>query len=206
AWKSFPRAGLSCSSMRRPSSPTTQRRIPLTGSGTSHSIPSSASSPATRNTETPSSRDSSRAPIRPASTPTAVAAPPQPRHWPWARDSGCWRLSPPQAVRCRQATASNGKKLGHTVTWNSVAQYRLARTGVARFFWPEVESNSSFFIGGPNDGKATTFATPGILIGRIPLTHDAQGKPGRLGGTFGAGEQIAGTKFHNNNHDLVLTA
>lgn len=102
--------------------------------------------------------------------------------------------------------ASNGKKLGHTITWNSAAQYRIARTGVARFFWPEVESNSNFFIGGSNDGKATSFATPGIIIGRIPLRHGAQGKPGRLGLTFGAGEQIALTKFHNTNHNLVFTA
>jgi hypothetical protein len=102
--------------------------------------------------------------------------------------------------------ASNGKKLGHTIAWNSVAQYRLARTGVARFFWPEVESNSSFFIGGANDGKVTTFATPGIIVGRFPLRHDAEGKPGRLGLTFGAGEQIAVTKFHTTNHNLIFTA
>jgi hypothetical protein len=101
---------------------------------------------------------------------------------------------------------TNSKGLGHTITWNNVAQYRLAKTGVARLFWPEVELNSSFFMGGANDGKTTTYATPGLIIGRIPLTHDASGKPGRLGLTFGAGEQIAVTKFHSNNHDLVFTA
>jgi len=101
--------------------------------------------------------------------------------------------------------ASNGKKLGHTITWNNVAQYHIARTGVAHFFWPEVESNASFFAGGPNDGKVADFITPGLLIGRIPLHHDANGKPGRLGLTFGAGEQIAVTHFHSNNHNLVFT-
>ena len=101
--------------------------------------------------------------------------------------------------------ASNGKKLGHTITWNSVVQYHLARTGVAHFFWPEVESNASFFVGGPNDGKATTYMTPGLLIGRIPLDHDPSGKPGRLGLSFGAGEQIAVTQFHSTNHNLVFT-
>jgi hypothetical protein len=101
---------------------------------------------------------------------------------------------------------TNAKGLGHTIAWNNVAQYRLAKTGVARFFWPEVELNSSFFVGGANDGKTTTFATPGAIIGRIPLTHDATGKPGRLGVTFGAGEQIAVTKFHSTNHNLVFTA
>jgi hypothetical protein len=101
--------------------------------------------------------------------------------------------------------ASNGKKLGHTVTWNSVVQYRLAKTGIARFFWPEAELNSSFYLGGPNDGKKAAFATPGILLGRIPLSHDASGKPGRLGMTFGAGEQIAFTQFHTYNHAIVIT-
>jgi hypothetical protein len=51
-----------------------------------------------------------------------------------------------------------------------------------------------------------TFATPGLIIGRIPLVHDANGRPGRLGLTFGTGEQIAVTHFHTYNHGLVLTA
>jgi hypothetical protein len=101
---------------------------------------------------------------------------------------------------------TNSKGLGHTITWNNVAQYKLAHEGLARSFWPEVELNSSFFKGGANDGKITTYATPGLIIGRIPLSHDASGKPGRRGLTFGAGEQIALTKFHSNNHDLVFTA
>jgi hypothetical protein len=101
---------------------------------------------------------------------------------------------------------SNTKGLGHTITWNNVVQYRLAQTGVARLFWPELEFNSSFFKGGANDGKTTVFATPGLIIGRIPLSHDASGKPGRLGLTFGAGDQIALTHFHTYNHALVLTA
>jgi hypothetical protein len=100
---------------------------------------------------------------------------------------------------------TNSKGLGHTITWNNVAQYRLAKTSAARFFWPEVEFNSSFYRGGANDGKIATFATPGIIIGRIPLSHDASGKPGRLGLTFGAGEQIALTHFHTYNHGIVLT-
>jgi hypothetical protein len=101
---------------------------------------------------------------------------------------------------------SNAHGLGHTITWNNVVQYRLAQTGTARFFWPELEFNSSFYSGGANDGKIATFATPGLIIGRIPLTHDASGKPGRLGLTFGAGEQIALTTFHTYSHGLILTA
>jgi hypothetical protein len=100
---------------------------------------------------------------------------------------------------------SNASKLGHTITWNNVAQYRLASAGAARFFWPELEFNSSFFSGGPNDGKIMTFATPGLIIGRIPLSHDESGRPGRLGLTFGAGEQIALTHFHTYNHGLIVS-
>jgi len=101
---------------------------------------------------------------------------------------------------------TNAKGLGHTIAWNNTAQYRLAASGVARFFWPEIEFNSSFFSGGANDGKKMTFATPGLVIGRIPLAHNADGTPGRLGLTFGAGEQIALTHFHTYNHAIVLTA
>ncbi len=96
---------------------------------------------------------------------------------------------------------SNAARLGHQILWNSVAQYHAGR-----FFWPEFEINSTFFKGSANDGKAQTFATPGLVIGRIPLTHDAEGKPGRLGLTFGAGEQIVLTRFHTYNHALVFTA
>ena len=100
--------------------------------------------------------------------------------------------------------ASNAKRLGHTIAWNSVAQYRLAHRGPARLFWPEVELNSSFYLGGPNDGKTAAFVTPGLLIGRIPLAHTVEGKR-RPGLTFGAGEQIAVTRFHTYNHGLVFT-
>ena len=101
---------------------------------------------------------------------------------------------------------SNAKGLGHTIAWNNTAQYRAAKTGTARFFWPEIEFNSSFLHGGSNDGKIMTFATPGLIVGRIPLAHNADGTPGRLGLTFGAGEQIALTHFHTYNHAIVLTA
>lgn len=100
--------------------------------------------------------------------------------------------------------ASNAGKLGHTVAWNNVVQYRLAHRGAARLFWPEAEFNSSFFLGGANDGKTMTFATPGLLIGRVPLAHSTEGTR-RPGLTFGAGEQIALTHFHTYNHGLVIT-
>jgi hypothetical protein len=101
---------------------------------------------------------------------------------------------------------TNSKGLGHTITWNNVVQYRLAKTGLGRLVWPEFEINSSYFKGGATDGDIAVFATPGIIFGRIPLAHDASGKPGRLGLTFGFGEQIAISSYHPDNHALVLTA
>ena len=100
---------------------------------------------------------------------------------------------------------TNVTGLGRSAIWNDVVQYRIAKSGVRRLFWPEFEFNSTFFKGGPNDGKNSVFATPGLLIGRVPLSHDAEGKPGRLGLTFGAGEQIALTHFHTYNHATILT-
>lgn len=100
---------------------------------------------------------------------------------------------------------TNSKGLGHTITWNNTIQYRLAKTGLGRFVWPEMEFNSSFYKGGPNDGLAQTFGTPGVIFGRVPLARKADGTPGRLGLTFGAGEQIALTHYHSYNHATVLT-
>ena len=100
---------------------------------------------------------------------------------------------------------SNAIGLGHSVTWNNVVQYRAAKSGVARFFWPEFETNSTFYKGGSNDGKVATFGTPGLIVGRIPLSRGAAGRPGRLGLTFGAGQQLALTHFHTYNHATVIT-
>jgi len=101
---------------------------------------------------------------------------------------------------------SNAKGLGHTIAWNSAVQYRLASGGLLRFLWPEVEINSNFYRGGTNDGKETVFVTPGLVAGRFPLTHDETGGPGRLGVTLGLGQQIAVTRFHTTNHNLIFTA
>jgi len=93
---------------------------------------------------------------------------------------------------------SNSAGIGHTITWNNAIQYRVGKTGRSRFLWPEVEFNSSFYKGSADDGKSQAFATPGIVIGRIPLHN-------RTGLTFGAGEQIALTHSHRYNHSLAVT-
>ncbi len=100
---------------------------------------------------------------------------------------------------------TNVTGLGHSITWNTVAQYHVRKTGFAHLLWPEIESNATFNKGGPNDGKNQELITPGIVFGRIALRHDAQGRPARLGFTLGAGEQIALTHYHAANHYTVLT-
>ena len=88
---------------------------------------------------------------------------------------------------------------GRPILWNTVAQYR-----VAKLFWPEVESNATFYKGGPNDGKTQEFITPGIIIGKCAF-HPAA-PTARTGIAFGAGMQIATSKFHTYNHEFVGTA
>jgi hypothetical protein len=88
---------------------------------------------------------------------------------------------------------------GRPVLWNTVAQYK-----VAKYFWPELESNATYYKGGSNDGKTQEFLTPGIIIGKCGLhPTDAKSRPGLV---FGAGMQIASSHFHTYNHELVLTA
>ena len=88
---------------------------------------------------------------------------------------------------------------GRPVIWNTAAQWKLHKV-----FWPELESNATFYKGGPNDGKVQEFITPGILIGKLALhPGDKRSRPGL---TFGAGMQLAASHFHSYNHELILTA
>ena len=87
---------------------------------------------------------------------------------------------------------------GRPVIWNTAAQWRLHK-----IFWPELESNATFYKGGPNDGKTQELITPGITIGKFALhPADTHSRPGL---TFGGGMQIATSHLHTYNHSLILT-
>jgi hypothetical protein len=103
--------------------------------------------------------------------------------------------------------ASGAAKLGHTIAWNTAAEYRIGTGRVTRLLTPDVELNSSFYHGGANDGKVAVFATAGLVVGRIPLSHASGGSGGRgrRALTLAAGEQIALTHFHSYNHSLILS-
>lgn len=98
-----------------------------------------------------------------------------------------------------QATLGGGlpvndtQLIGRTLLTNVTAQYHISR-----YLWPEIESNSTFFYGGPNDGRKQSFITPGLVLGRFPLHH-------RVGLTFGGGFQIAATQYHQYNHAVIVT-
>lgn len=87
--------------------------------------------------------------------------------------------------------------LGRSIAWNTAAQVHVAKS-----FWPEVEFNSTYYKGGPNDGKNQTFATPGLLVAHKLRPSDERS---RLGICAGAGEQIATSRFHTYNHGIAVT-
>jgi hypothetical protein len=102
-----------------------------------------------------------------------------------------------------QTAASESLPTGHTstlgrpVSWNTAIQDK-----VGKMFWPEVEFNSTFFRGGPNNGKVQSFVTPGLMISKIKLCSAPKN---RLALVFGAGEQIATSHYHAYNHALSFT-
>jgi hypothetical protein len=102
---------------------------------------------------------------------------------------------------CASVTLPTGdtSKLGRPVAWNAVLQYHFGK-----IWWPEIEENSTYYRGGKNDGKVQTFATPGLMFGKLKLRPED--KTSRIGLAFGAGFQMATSTFHATNHNLVFTA
>lgn len=83
--------------------------------------------------------------------------------------------------------------LGTPVGLNLTAQYHLLR-----YFWPEIEVNSTIWANGKNDGKKQVFLSPGLVVGKLRLWR-------RLGVAFGGGVQIAATQFHAYEHNWVTS-
>jgi hypothetical protein len=83
--------------------------------------------------------------------------------------------------------------LGTPAVLNATAQYHLLK-----YFWPEVEINSTMWANGKNDGKKQTFLSPGLVVGKLHLWK-------KLGFAFGGGVQIAATQFHTYEHNWVTS-
>jgi hypothetical protein len=84
--------------------------------------------------------------------------------------------------------------LGRRLILNNAIQYR----GFGKV-WPEMEVNSNFYNGGPNDGRKQVFLTPGLSAGRFMIYRHLQL-------SMGAGMEIAVTRFHSYAHQAVFTA
>jgi hypothetical protein len=104
-------------------------------------------------------------------------------------------------ISCGGGTLPTGDtaKLGRTVAWNTVAQYK-----VSKYFYPEIEDNATFFFQGKNDGKMQNFLTPALMISKFKF--HPENPSSRPAIAFGGGEQIATSQFHTFNHNLVFTA
>ena len=93
---------------------------------------------------------------------------------------------------------SDGSVNGRILHSNTVAQYH-----VGKYFWPELEINSTRYFGGTRDGKTQTFLTPGVVVGKFRLrSADAKSRMGLVGGVA---FQTAVTKYHSYNHALVMS-
>ena len=85
-------------------------------------------------------------------------------------------------------------RLGWPLVWNTAFQYR-----VFKYFWPEFETNYTWFAKGERTGQSQLFLTPGLVLGRFPIQD-------RLGLTIGAGFQVAVTHHPAYNHNAILSA
>jgi hypothetical protein len=85
-------------------------------------------------------------------------------------------------------------RLGLPVAWNTAFQYHIFR-----YFWPELETNYTWFANGKRTGQNQLFITPALLLGRVPI-HD------RVGLTIGAGYQVAVTHHPAYNNAAILSA
>jgi hypothetical protein len=104
-----------------------------------------------------------------------------------------WNLFDMQGTISVTEPVADAAIIGHTYTWNHTFQLHAQQR-----LWPELEVNQSWFSGGRNAGKAQTFLTPGIVLGRLPITD-------RVGLTLGAGVQVAVSQFHTSNHNTILS-
>jgi hypothetical protein len=85
-------------------------------------------------------------------------------------------------------------RLGWPLTWNTAFQYHIFR-----IFWPEFETNYTWFAQGTRTGQSQLFLTPGLVLGRFPI-HD------RVGLTIGAGYQVPVTHHPSYNNAVILSA
>ena len=78
-----------------------------------------------------------------------------------------WGAFDIQANVSLQVPGSHRATIGNALIANVAFQYH-----VATYFWPQIEFNTTHFIGGQRTGLTQVFVTPGILFGRFSFSKD----------------------------------
>jgi hypothetical protein len=102
-----------------------------------------------------------------------------------------WGFFDVQSTLSGNVPQSGLSVLGRQILFNNAFQFK-----VGNIFWPDVETNSTFFVDGPLSGNNETFITPGLVTGPFQIAE-------RLHFAAGFGVQIAATHFHRYNHRLI---
>ena len=104
-----------------------------------------------------------------------------------------WGFFDVQSTLSGNLPQSGTNVLGRQILFNNTFQFK-----VANIFWPEVETNSTFFVNGPLSGNKETFLTLGLITGPFQIAE-------RLHFATGFGVQIAASHFHRYDHRLIWT-
>jgi hypothetical protein len=104
-----------------------------------------------------------------------------------------WRFFDYQTTLSGNLPQSGTSVLGRQVLYNNTFQFNINRK-----VWPEVETNTTFFVDGPYSGDQETFLTPGLLVGPFDIAERLHFEPGM-------GIQIATSHFHLYDHRWIWT-
>jgi len=85
-------------------------------------------------------------------------------------------------------------RLGMPVAWNTAFQYRIWK-----YFWPEFETNYTWYSYGARTGRNQLLLTPGLIVGKFPLNN-------RFGLTIAAGDAVAVTRYRSLNSRWIASA
>ena len=102
-----------------------------------------------------------------------------------------WGFFDVQSTLSASLPQSGTNVLGRQILFNDAFQFK-----VAKIFWPQIETNSTFFVDGPHSGKQQTFLTPGLVVGSFKIFQRLRFAPG-------IGVQIAATHFHLYDHRWI---
>jgi len=89
---------------------------------------------------------------------------------------------------------SKTEQQGRTIEWNLTGQIHPA----SRLFF-DIENNAAFYFAGPNDGQRENFLTPAAFL----VLKKKDWGPRHPVPVLDAGMQIATSRFHCDNHNLI---